>query len=84
MAKPMNMRGGKGQMRGGPRPKAKKGTLKRVLGMLFARNKGYMSIVFVCITISAITGVTSSVFLRKLLELVDQGIKSSYSAVCQD
>ena len=81
MAKPMNMRGGKGQMRGGPRPKAKKGTLKRVLGMLFARNKGYMSIVFVCITISAITGVTSSVFLRKLLELVDQGIKSSYSAV---
>ena len=81
MAKPMNMRGGKGQMRGGPRPKAKKGTLKRVLGMLFAKNKGYMSIVFVCITISAITGVTSSVFLRKLLELVDQGIKSSYSAV---
>ena len=81
MAKPMNMRGGRGRMRGGPRPKAKKGTLKRVLGMLFAKNKGYMSIVFVCITISAITGVTSSVFLRKLLELVDQGIKSSYSAV---
>ena len=77
----MNMRGGRGRMRGGPRPKAKKGTLKRVLGMLFAKNKGYMSIVFVCITISAITGVTSSVFLRKLLELVDQGIKSSYSAV---
>ncbi len=81
MAKPMNMRGGRGQMKGGPRPKAKKGTLKRVLGMLFARNKGYMAVVFVCLTISAITGVTSSVFLRKLLELVDQGIKSSYSAV---
>ena len=61
-------RGGK-MMRGGPRPKAKKGTMKRVLSLLFSKNKKHMALVFTCITISAITGVASSVFLKNLLIL---------------
>ena len=65
MARVMNMRGGRPGMKGGPRPKAKKGTLKRVLQMLFANNKRYLITVFICITISATTGVMSSVFLKK-------------------
>ena len=81
MARAMNMRGGKPGMKGGPRPKAKKGTLKRVLGMLFKNNKKHMSIVFICITISAITGVTSSIFLKELLKLITIGVQSNYSTV---
>lgn len=66
-----NMRGG---MKGGPRPKAKKGTLKRLLKLLFLGNKKSLAIVFVCLTLSAITGVASSVFLRQLLVHIDLGI----------
>ncbi len=74
MARPMPMRGGKPGMKGPPRPKAKKGTLKRVLNMLFANNKRLMLIVFVCITISAITGVASSLFLKQLLVHIKTGL----------
>ena len=65
-------RGGKGMR--GPRGKAKKGTLKRLLKMLFSKNKRLLSVVFVCITISAITGVASSLFLKKLLTLIQLGL----------
>ncbi len=81
MARAMNMRGGKPAMKGGPRPKAKKGTLKRVLGLLFKNNKKHMAVVFICITISAITGVTSSIFLKELLKLISIGIQSDYATV---
>lgn len=81
MARAMNMRGGRGAMKGGPRPKAKKGTLKRVLGLLFKNNKRHMAVVFICITISAITGVTSSIFLKELLKLVTIGVQSDYATV---
>ena len=81
MARVMPMgRGGK-NMRGGPKPKAKKGTMKRVLGLLFANNKKYMVIVFTAITISAITGVASSVFLKNLLIIIQNGLNSSLSAI---
>ncbi len=73
MARVMNMRGGR-NMRGGPRGKAKKGTLPRLLKMLFATSKGSMAIVFLCITISAITGVASSLFLKQLLTNIKIGL----------
>ena len=82
MARVMPMRGGRGgQMKGGPRPKAKKGTMKRVLNLLFTGNKQLMFVVFACITISAITGVSSSLFLKQLLSLIEKGLDSSYAAV---
>jgi len=81
MARGISMRGGKAGMRGGPRPKAKKGTLKRVLSLLFKNNKGRIAIVFACLTISAITGVTSSLFLKQLLVHIRLGLKDGYSAV---
>ncbi len=74
MARAMPMRAGRGGMRGKPREKAKRGTLKRLLKMLFAKNKANMSVVFVCITISAITGVASSLFLKQLLTLIQIGL----------
>ena len=45
MAKQMPMRGGRGGMKGGPRPKAKKGTLKRLLSLLFKTNGKLLCVV---------------------------------------
>ena len=82
MARAMSMpRGGKAGMRGGPRPKAKKGTLKRILSLLFKENKGLMAVVFVCLIISAITGVSSSLFLNKLLTYIDLGLSHGLNYV---
>ncbi|MBO7345283.1 MAG: ABC transporter ATP-binding protein, partial [Clostridia bacterium] len=67
-------------MRGKPREKAKKGTLKRLLKMLFAKNKTNMAVVFVCITISAITGVASSLFLKQLLTHIQVGLNEGFEA----
>ncbi len=74
----------KGGMKGGPRGKANKGTLKRLLGMLFKENKILMFAVFVCLTLTAITGVMSSVFLKMLLDQIDVGIKDGMSAVATE
>ncbi len=74
MARAMNMKGGRGNMRGAPRPKAKKGTLKRVLNALFSGNKSLLIVVFVCLALSAITGVTSSLFLKRLLINIQLGL----------
>ena len=81
MARGMPMGRGMKGMRGGPRPKAKKGTMKRVLGLLFSNNKRYMALVFTCITISAITGVASSLFLKRLLVIIQEGLASGLATV---
>ena len=84
MARGMPMRGGRGgAMKGGPRPKAKKGTLKRVLSLLFTGNKKLMFVVFACITVSAITGVSSSLFLKQLLSLIEKGLDTNYATVAK-
>ena len=80
MARVMAMPRGRGAMHGGKRGKAKKGTLKRLLSLLFSNNKGNMSVVFICITISAITGVASSLFLKQLLTHIKIGLESGFAA----
>lgn len=54
--------------------KAKKGTLKRLLGMLFSQNKKLLIAIFVCIVISSVTGVASSFFLKQLLGIINDGL----------
>ena len=56
----------KPDMKGG-RPKAKKGTLKRVLKFLFKSYKSALCIVLVCLVISALTNSISSIFTEKIL-----------------
>jgi len=82
MAKAMPMRGGPGRggFRGRPKQKAKKGTLKRVLNLLFTNNKASLALVFVCITVSAISGVTSSLFLKQLLLNIQTGLSDGLDA----
>ncbi len=84
MARGMSMPRKGGGMKGGPRPKAKKGTLKRLLSMLFKENKKLMIVVFLCLTLTAITGVMSSVFLKLLLEQITVGIANGLEAVLWD
>ena len=64
MPKPMN----------GPQQKAKKGTMGRLLKLLFEKNKALLSIIIVCIIVTAITGVLSSVFLNKVYEILNDGL----------
>ncbi len=85
MARGMSMARGARNANNRPKPKAKKGTLKRLLGLLFSNNKGLISVVFVCTTISAITGVASSIFLKNLLVIIQRGLDNkSYSSVASD
>ncbi len=81
MARAMPMRGaGRGGFRGKPKQKAKKGTLGRVLKLLFSNNKGNMTLVFICLTLSAITGVASSIFLKQLLTHIQLGLNEGLDA----
>ncbi len=81
MARAMSMPRKGGGMRGASRGNAKKGTLKRLLSMLFKQNTALMISVLVCLTITGITGVSSSVFLKLLLEQIDIGMQDGMSAV---
>ena len=73
MARNMNFKPVKGRAPM-PRKKANKGTLKRLLSMLFTGNKKLLSVVLVCILISATTGVASSIFLDALVRQIDLGL----------
>ena len=83
MAKQFNMRGGhKGMPNGGKgRPKAKKGTLSRLLKLLFKTNGKLLGIVFFCLVISAVVSVSSSIFLENLIIQIGKGITEGLDAV---
>lgn len=81
MARGMAMPRGKGGMKGGPRPKAKKGTMKRLLKFLFKTNGKLLSIVLVCLIISAVVSVSSSIFLENLIVQIGRGLNLGLDAV---
>ena len=81
MARGLPMHAGRGGKPQGPRPKAKKGTLKRLLGLLFRNNKKLIFVAFTCLVISAITGVSSSIFLNKLLTYINIGLSDGLDTV---
>lgn len=80
MAKMMHPRGGR-NLKGGARQPAKKGTLKRLLGMLFANNKKSIIVVIVCLLLAATTGVANSVFLEYLLKMINVGVSEGLNSV---
>lgn len=61
-------------MRGGAPKTAKKGTTKRLLSMLLKNNKRLVILIGLCLVISAVTGVLSSMFLNKVLTVLTDGI----------
>ncbi len=62
-------------MAGAGRPKAKKGTLKRVLRFLFKYYKPLLCVVLVCLVISALANSISSIFTQQILTHITEGIK---------
>lgn len=60
--------------RGASRQKAKKGTLSRLLKELFTQNKKLLVAILICIVLTAITGVGSSIFLTNLLQTLERGL----------
>ena len=81
MARGMSMPRNKGGFKGRPKQKAKKGTLKRLLKMLFAQNKGYIIGAGICLLLAGITGVANSVFLQEIITLITEGVKNGLNAV---
>ena len=81
MARGMPMKGGPKGMSGGPRPKAKKGTLKRLLKMLFKSNGKLLAVVFTCLILSSVISVSSSIFLENLILQIGKGIIEGLDAV---
>ncbi len=67
----------------GPREKAKKGTLKRLIGMLFKNNKALFISVIICIVVTGVTGVSSSFFLREVVTNIIKGKVEGLDAVWQ-
>ncbi|MBQ3489357.1 MAG: ABC transporter ATP-binding protein [Clostridia bacterium] len=61
-------------MAGAGRPKAKKGTLKRVLKFLVKYYKKSLILVGICLVISALVNSVSSIFTQNFLEYVNEGL----------
>ena len=64
----------KPSMAGAGRPKAKKGTLKRVLKFLIKYYKSSLILVGICLVISALVNSISSIFTQTFLTYVNKGI----------
>ena len=61
-------------MAGAGRPKAKKGTLKRVLKFLVKYYKPSLILVGICLVISALVNSVSSIFTQKFLSYINEGL----------
>lgn len=74
------MAGMKRQM--GPRPKVKKGTMKRLLKMLFSDYKWQMLLIVCCLIISAIGSSVSSIFLQRIIDnVITPALASGFDSV---
>ncbi len=74
------MAGMKRQM--GPRPKVKKGTMKRLLKMLFTDYKWQLLLVAVCLIFSAIGSSVSSIFLQRIIDnVITPALSSGFDSV---
>ncbi len=66
-----------------PRPpmKAPKGTLMRVIRLLFKDYPVKMSIVLSCLLITSVSSTLPAIFMGKTVELVEQGLKEGLDAI---
>ena len=64
--------GGRGPM--GPRPKVKKGTLKRVIQLLYRAHPRLIPLTVFCIIFAAIVNAIPSIFTQKVLAVVAQSL----------
>ena len=65
------------KMIGKPRPKAKKGTFKRVVKTLFSFYPKLVPIMLVCIVFSAAVGSLPAIFMRKIMATIEAALINS-------
>lgn len=63
------------------KPHAKKGTLKRLLKTLYKNNAPLLITILVCLVLSSIVSVSSSVFLENLITQITRGLTEGLDAV---
>ncbi len=63
--------------------RAKKGTLPRLLKMLFSYYKWWLVVIFVCIIVTAFSSTASSLFMNIYITHIEEGLKSGWDAVAQ-
>ncbi|MEE0980521.1 MAG: hypothetical protein U0K91_02460, partial [Acutalibacteraceae bacterium] len=59
----------------GKRPKPKKGTLKRVLTILFKEYKLPLVIAIVCVLFSTLASTSASLFLNQIVSRIEAGLQ---------
>ena len=69
--------GARGPM--GPRPKVKKGTLKRVIKLLYRAHPRLIPLTVFCIIFAAIVNAIPSIFTQKVLAVVAQSLENGTS-----
>ncbi len=76
MSKVMNMTAKRGGSKSAQRHghKVKKGTLPRLLKMLFKTNGGLLGVVFFCLIISSVVSVASSIFVGQLVSALTRAL----------
>lgn len=66
----------------GPRPKLKKGTIKRILNYVFKLYTKQLVLVAVCLLVSSLSGVAMSVFMKKIIDdVITPGILNGWETV---
>ncbi|MBR2320050.1 MAG: ABC transporter ATP-binding protein [Clostridia bacterium] len=63
----------------GPRPKIKKGTLARVIKLLFQFYPKLIPVVIFCIIFAAIVNAIPAIFTQKILAIIETSLKNSVS-----
>jgi ATP-binding cassette subfamily B protein len=63
------------------RPKAKKGTLLRLLKMIFGFYPISWVVIFVCLAILVVANASASIFLQQTTIIIEEGLISGFEAI---
>ncbi len=65
-----------GGPKGGPRPKIDKGTLKRLISMLFEEYRSALTLVIICMVVVSFVGAAPSVFTERIASIITDGLNT--------
>ncbi len=68
----------------GPKAKNVKGSLSRLLKMLFTDYKGKLILVTVCLVLGTVALSITSIFIKNLVEIVERGLEEGFGAIKGD
>lgn len=70
-----------GKRHGGPAPKINLKNLKRITTMLFKDYPGSVTAIIICIIITALIGVTPTVFIKTLTTYIEEGMITGWNGI---